>query len=93
MKKFEQTEPVFVPAKPGEKAPKGVWVPNRKERRFMKKHETKIEGLLTAKEAMQNKNFKQSLYKDLLENLKKKQEEMEKNNERTTEGNQDLESK
>lgn len=91
MKKEEitQQEPVFVPAKPGEKAPEGVWVPNRRERRKMKKNQVKIGNIFTAKEAMENKAFRQDLCKKLLEDLKVRAEqhlqelEKEENNNET----------
>lgn len=90
---YVPSEPVFVPAKPGEQAPAGVWVPPRAYRRAMKKKKVKYTNLLTGKDVMANEDFANGLYKDLLENLKKKVEKMKENEEENgdaIEGNEDL---
>lgn len=76
-------EPIFVPAKPEDKLPEGIWLPNRAERRAIKKNKKKhpeaanyIENI---KALTKTKEFKQNLYKDLLENLQEKIKEKEKN--------------
>ena len=89
--KQELPELTWEPAKPGEKPPKEVWIPNRRERRKMKKSRNKnMRFLGNAVEqanvyARNNPEFKQDVYRALYENLKRlaeeKKEELSKKNE------------
>lgn len=94
--KKELPELTWEPAKPGEKPPKEVWIPNRRQRRAMKKSKNKnmqfMGNILEQANdyAKTNPEFKQDVYRALYENLKKlaeeKKEELSEEN-GTTEGN------
>ena len=75
---------LWEPAKPGEKL-EDVWVPNRKQRRWMrrKKNQTKaaanfIQAIQDAQNYSKSDTFKKDVYKDLYNNLKKLREQKEK---------------
>ena len=78
---------VFKPAKEGEKPPEGIWIPNRRERRIMKKHGNKAEKAMAkfyqnaiddAREYVNTPNYKNEIYKALYEKVKTRNEELEK---------------
>lgn len=84
---MEQTAetPLWEPAKPNE-VPKDIWIPNRRERRLMKKNSKNKNKNLQAMSmlfeganafAKNNPQFKQDIYKALYENLKKLEKEKE----------------
>ena len=75
---------LWEPAKSGEKL-EDVWVPNRKQRRWMKrkKNQTKaaanfIQAIQDAQNYSKSDTFKKDVYKDLYNNLKKLREQKEK---------------
>lgn len=78
---------VFEPAKEGEKLPEGIWIPNRRERRIMKKRGNKAEKAMAkfyqnaiddAREYVNTPNYKNEIYKALYEKVKIRNEELEK---------------
>ena len=90
----------FEPAKDGEELPKEIWIPNRRERRLMKKRGNKAEKALAkfyqsaiddAKDYVNTANYKNEIYKSLYEKIKVRNEELEKEIEKngisTVEGN------
>lgn len=82
-----ELRPAFEPAKEGEEPPKNIWIPNRRERRLMKKRGNKIEKAMSkfyqeaitdAKEYVNTSNYKNEIYKALYEKVKARNEEMER---------------
>lgn len=81
----DKNVPLWEPAKPGEEAPEGVWVPNRFIRRQMSKKKNQKKGIKNLfgatkkaeRYSKKDKEFRQELYKELYENLKKKTENIE----------------
>ena len=93
-------KPAFEPAKEGEELPKEIWIPNRRERRLMKKRGNKMEKFLSkfyqnaideARDYVNTPNYKNEIYKALYEKTKARNEELEKeiakNGITTNEGN------
>lgn len=93
-------KPAFEPAKEGEELPKEIWIPNRRERRLMKKRGNKMEKAVSkfyqeaindAKEYVNTPDYKNEIYKALYEKTKMRNEKLEKeiaeNGIATTEGN------
>ena len=79
-----RSQDLWEPAKPGEKL-EDVWIPNRKQRRWMKrkKNQTKaaanfIQAIQDAQNYSKSDTFKKDVYKDLYNNLKKLREQKEK---------------
>lgn len=88
--KFVPSEPVFVPAKEGEEAPEGVFVPvlNRQQRRALEHDKSNkmtrgdfIKALMpSGKELLANPEFRADIYKRLYENyMQKKDKFIEEN--------------
>ena len=80
-------KPAFEPAKEGEELPKEIWIPNRRERRLMKKRGNKMEKFLSkfyqnaineARDYVNTPNYKNEIYKALYEKTKARNEELEK---------------
>lgn len=80
-------KPAFEPAKEGEELPKEIWIPNRRERRLMKKRGNKMEKFLfkfyqnaidEARDYVNTPNYKNEIYKALYEKTKARNEELEK---------------
>lgn len=80
-------KPAFEPAKEGEELPKEIWIPNRRERRLMKKRGNKMEKALSkfyqnaideARDYVNTPNYKNEIYKALYEKTKARNEELEK---------------
>lgn len=93
-------KPAFEPAKEGEELPKEIWIPNRRERRLMKKRGNKMEKTLSkfyqsaideARDYVNTPDYKNEIYKALYEKTKARNEELEKeisqNGITTNEGN------
>ena len=80
---MSEQELVFVPKKEGEEIPEGLWIPNRKQRRALMKNRKKIQqhaseeavAYLNAVEeySKTDGNFKQQIYKALLERIKERE--------------------
>ena len=70
---------LWEPAKPGEKL-EDVWVPNRKQRRWMKRKKNQTKAATNFIQAIQDaQNYSKSdTFKDLYNNLKKLREQKEK---------------
>ena len=102
----KEWKPLFEPAKPDELPPENIWIPNRRERRAMKKHGNKMEKAMSkfyqeaindARDYVNTPNYKNEIYKALYEKTKARNEELEKeianlNGTATVEGNEVLES-
>ena len=80
-------KPAFEPAKEGEELPKEIWIPNRRERRLMKKRGNKMEKALSkfyqsaideARDYVNTSDYKNEIYKALYEKTKARNEELEK---------------
>ena len=80
-------KPAFEPAKEDEELPKEIWIPNRRERRLMKKRGNKMEKALSkfyqnaideARDYVNTPNYKNEIYKALYEKTKARNEELEK---------------
>lgn len=80
-------KPAFEPAKEGDELPKEIWIPNRRERRLMKKRGSKAEKALSkfyqnaineAREYVNTPDYKNEIYKALYEKTKARNEELEK---------------
>lgn len=98
-------KPLFEPAKPDELPPENIWIPNRRERRAMKKHGNKMEKAMSkfyqeaindARDYVNTPDYKNEIYKALYEKTKARNEELEKeianlNGTATVEGNEVLE--
>lgn len=84
-----EVKPIFEPAKEGDVLPEGIWIPNRKERRLIKKNKEKNTKKIIGsfKDFLYSEYFFQDLYKDLYENLKKKRIELEKEEENNATAN------
>lgn len=70
---------VFEPAKPGDVLPEGIWIPNRAERRALKKmknykgQDTKLDEYIDlAQKTTKSEDFKQYVYMKTLQALKEK---------------------
>lgn len=79
-------KPMFEFAEDGE-IPKEIWIPNRKERRLMKKYGNKAEkatakfyqsAIDSAKGFVNTPNYKNEIYKALYEKVKTRNEELDK---------------
>lgn len=79
--------PAFEPAKENEELPKEIWIPNRRERRLMKKRGNKMEKALSkfyqsaideARDYVNTPDYKNEIYKALYEKTKARNEELEK---------------
>ena len=102
----KEWKPLFEPAKPDELPPENIWIPNRRERRAMKKHGNKMEKAMSkfyqeaindARDYVNTPDYKNEIYKALYEKTKARNEELEKeianlNGTATVEGNEVLES-
>ena len=84
---LKEWKPAFEPAKEGEELPKEIWIPNRRERRAMKKHGNKMEKAISkfyqeaindARDYVNTPNYKNEIYKALYEKTKARNEELEK---------------
>lgn len=98
-------KPLFEPAKPDELPPENIWIPNRRERRAMKKHGNKMEKAMSrfyqeaindARDYVNTPDYKNEIYKALYEKTKARNEELEKeianlNGTATVKGNEVLE--
>lgn len=80
-------KPAFEPAKEGDELPKEIWIPNRRERRLMKKRGNKAEKALSkfyqnaineARDYVNTPDYKNEIYKALYEKTKARNEELEK---------------
>ena len=101
----KEWKPLFEPAKPDELPPENIWIPNRRERRAMKKHGNKMEKAMSkfyqeaindARDYVNTPDYKNEIYKALYEKTKARNEELEKeianlNGTATVEGNEVLE--
>ena len=101
----KEWKPLFEPAKPDELPPENIWIPNRRERRAMKKHGNKMEKAMSkfyqeaindARDYVNTPDYKNEIYKALYEKTKARNEELEKeianlNGTTTVEGNEVLE--
>ena len=101
----KEWKPLFEPAKPDELPPENIWIPNRRERRAMKKHGNKMEKAMSkfyqeaindARDYVNTPDYKNEIYKALYEKTKARNEELEKeianlNGSATVEGNEVLE--
>ena len=101
----KEWKPLFEPAKPDELPPENIWIPNRRERRAMKKHGNKMEKAMSkfyqeaindARDYVNTPDYKNEIYKALYEKTKARNEELEKeianlNGTATIEGNEVLE--
>lgn len=83
----KEWKPLFEPAKPDELPPENIWIPNRRERRAMKKHGNKMEKAMSrfyqeaindARDYVNTPNYKNEIYKALYEKTKARNEELEK---------------
>lgn len=96
-------KPVFVPAQDGDVLPEGIWLPNRAERRALKKmkkfkgHDEKLDEYIDlAQKTTKSEDFKQYMYMKTLEHLKEKsleerlKEKEQQKQDATTEGNENL---
>lgn len=91
--------PVFEPAKEGDVLPEGIWLPNRAERRALKKmkkfrgRDSKLDEYINlAQKTTKSEDFKQYVYMKTLEKLKEKSmeerlEEKEQKSNDSVEGN------
>lgn len=84
---LKEWKPAFEPAKEGEELPKEIWIPNRRERRLMKKRGNKMEKALSkfyqsaideARDYINTPDYKNEIYKALYEKTKARNEELEK---------------
>lgn len=84
---LKEWKPAFEPAKPDELPPKNIWIPNRRERRAMKKHGNKMEKAMSkfyqeaindARDYVNTPDYKNEIYKALYEKTKARNEELEK---------------
>lgn len=98
-------KPVFIPAQDGDVLPEGIWLPNRAERRALKKmknfkgrnEKLKLDEYIElAQKTTKSEDFKQYIYMKTLERLKEKsleerlkEKEQQKQN-AIAEGNEDL---
>lgn len=71
--------PTFEPAKDGDVLPEGIWLPNRAERRALKKmkkfrgQDSKLDEYINlAQKTTKSEDFKQYVYMKTLEKLKEK---------------------
>lgn len=93
-------KPAFEAAQEGDELPKEIWIPNRRERRLMKKRGKKSEKALAkmyqnaindARDFVNTPSYKNEIYKSLYEKVKQRREEaereLEKNGINVTEGN------
>ena len=86
--KFELGDLVFEPAKEDDILPEGIWIPNRAQRRAMKKNKKKFKSsgfpmLDSVRGLTETDEFKQETYKYLAETIQKKRQEMiEKENDK-----------
>lgn len=101
----KEWKPLFEPAEPDELPPENIWIPNRRERRAMKKHGNKMEKAMSkfyqeaindARDYVNTPDYKNEIYKALYEKTKARNEELEKeianlNGTATVEGNEVLE--
>lgn len=101
----KEWKPLFEPAKPDELPPENIWIPNRRERRAMKKRGNKMEKAMSkfyqeaindARDYVNTPDYKNEIYKALYEKTKARNEELEKeianlNGTATVEGNEVLE--
>lgn len=101
----KEWKPLFEPAKLDELPPENIWIPNRRERRAMKKHGNKMEKAMSkfyqeaindARDYVNTPDYKNEIYKALYEKTKARNEELEKeianlNGTATVEGNEVLE--
>ena len=101
----KEWKPLFEPAKPDELPPENIWIPNRRERRAMKKLGNKMEKAMSkfyqeaiddARDYVNTPDYKNEIYKALYEKTKARNEELEKeianlNGTATVEGNEVLE--
>ena len=84
---ISEWKPAFEPAKEGDELPKEIWIPNRRERRLMKKRGNKAEKALSkfyqnaineARDYVNTPDYKNEIYKALYEKTKARNEELEK---------------
>lgn len=84
---LKEWKPLFEPAKPDELPPENIWIPNRRERRAMKKHGNKTEKAMSkfyqeaindARDYVNTPDYKNEIYKALYEKTKARNEELEK---------------
>lgn len=80
-KQFELGELVFEPAKEDDVLPEGIWIPNRAQRRAMKKNKKKFKPsgfpmLDSVRGITETTEFKQETYKQLVEAIERKRQEM-----------------
>lgn len=84
---LKEWKPAFEPAKPDELPPENIWIPNRRERRAMKKHGNKMEKAMSkfyqeaindARDYVNTPDYKNEIYKALYEKTKARNEELEK---------------
>ena len=101
----KEWKPLFEPAKPDELPPEIIWIPNRRDRRALKKHGNKMEKAMSkfyqeaindARDYVNTPDYKNEIYKALYEKTKARNEELEKeianlNGTATVEGNEVLE--
>lgn len=72
---------LFEPAKPGEEPPKDIWIPNRKERRLMKKRGARAaakmydDSIAAARSHLNQPDYKNEIYKALYERVLQRKEE------------------
>ena len=79
MSETTKQTPVFEPAKEGDVLPEGIWLPNRAERRALKKmkklrgQDSKLDEYINlAQKTTKSEDFKQYVYMKTLEKLKEK---------------------